>query len=438
MAGGTFTTQNKVRPGVYINFASEAGSLGAVGNRGIVTMALPLSWGEPKKILTIQAWDDLTESLGYDLSAPQLLLVREALKRAGTLLLYRLNDGVKATATAGNLTATAKYGGAKGNVIKLVIETNLDDSAKFDVKTFVDGKQADKQTVATIAELTANDWVLFSGTGVLAATAGAALTNGADGTVLNQDYADYLAAVELFDFQTIALPSTDSSLKSLFVSFIKRLRDVEGRKIQAVLENYPAADAEGIISVKNGVQLASGTVLSPAQATAWVAGATAMAGPNQSLTYTAYDESVDAVPRLTNTQTELALQNGEWVFTSLNGQAIVEQDINSFKSYTPEKGKAFSKNRTLRVLDGLANDWKRIYETYYVGKVDNNADGRSLFRNECVKLAEQYQALGALQNLKPADDIRVLPGGDADAVAVEAAIQPVDAIEKIYMKVQVK
>ncbi|WP_058303447.1 phage tail sheath family protein [Gorillibacterium timonense] len=438
MAGGTFTTQNKVRPGVYINFASAAGSLGSVGNRGTVTLPLSLPWGEAKKILTIQAGDDVTKVLGYELSAPQLVLVREALKHAGTLLLYRLNTGVKAAITAGTLTATAKFGGTKGNAVKIVIEANLDDSEKFDVQTYVDGKLADKQTVATIADLAANDWVAFGGTGDLAVTAGAALTGGLDGTVVNQDYVDYLSAIELHDFQTIALPSTDTTLKSLFVSFVKRLRDVEGRKIQAVLENYPAADAEGIISVKNGVQLTDGRVLTPAQATAWVAGATAMAGANQSLTYTAYDDAADAVPRLTNSQTELALKNGEWVFTSLNGQAVVEQDINTFKSYTPEKGKAFSKNRTLRVLDGLANDWKKIYEAYYIGKVDNNDDGRSLFRNECVKLAEQYQNMGALQNLKAADDIRVFPGAEADSVAVEAALQPVDAIEKIYMKVQVK
>ncbi|MEO3944102.1 phage tail sheath family protein [Gorillibacterium sp. CAU 1737] len=437
MAGGTFTAQNKVRPGVYINFASNGGALGAIGGRGTAALPIALSWGEPKKLLTLQAGEDLSTKLGYDLTAPELVLVREALKRAGTLLLYRLNTGEKAKATAENLTITAKFGGTRGNDIQVTIESNVDREGQFDVHTYLAGKQVDVQTAATVAELAANAWVDFSGSGVLAPTAGVSLTGGANGTVVNQDYVDFLTALELHDFQTVALPSSDAAMKSLFVSFVKRLRDGEGRKIQAVLENYPEADSEGIISVKNGVQLSDGTVLTAAQATAWVAGATATAAANQSLTYTAYDDAVDAAPRLTNSEIENALKNGEFVFTSLSGKAVVEQDLNTFKSYTPEKGKSFSKNRTLRVLDGLAGDWKKVYESYYIGKVDNNADGRSLFRNECVKLAEQYQNMGALQNLKPADDIQVLPGADADSILVEATLQPVDSIEKIYMKVQV-
>ena len=45
MAGGTWQTQNKVRPGVYINFQSEGGLGLSVGNRGVVTICEPMSWG---------------------------------------------------------------------------------------------------------------------------------------------------------------------------------------------------------------------------------------------------------------------------------------------------------------------------------------------------------------------------------------------------------
>lgn len=48
--------------------------------------------------------------------------VREALKRAGTLLLYRLNEGVKAAVTNNGLQVTAKYGGVRGNDLSIVIE----------------------------------------------------------------------------------------------------------------------------------------------------------------------------------------------------------------------------------------------------------------------------------------------------------------------------
>lgn len=45
MAGGVWLSQNKVRPGAYINFRQVAKPLLTVGDRGIATVALPLSWG---------------------------------------------------------------------------------------------------------------------------------------------------------------------------------------------------------------------------------------------------------------------------------------------------------------------------------------------------------------------------------------------------------
>ena len=436
--GGNWTVQNKVRPGVYINFKSEAQALGTLGERGIVSLPLTLPWGPAKQVIAVEAGADTIDTLGYSITAPQLLLVREALKRARTLLLYRLNAGVKATATIGTMTVTAKYGGVRGNDISIVVETNIDDSAKFDVKTLVSGQEVDSQTVETIEELQSNNWVDFSGSGTLTTTAGTPLTGGDDGSVTQQDYLDYLAAIEVYEFNTIGLTATDSATKAVFVSFARRLRDDEGKKIQIVMENYPEADYEGVISVKNGVVLSDGTTLTAAQAVAWVAGATAGAAANQSLTYDAYDGAVDASPRYTNSQIVAALQNGEFVFTGIDGRAVVEQDINTLKTFTPDKGKAFSKNRVLRVLDGLGNDYLRVFSQSYIGKVPNNDDGRNLFKSECINITNQYQNIGAVQNFDPQTDIEVLPGSDSDSVVVNQWVQPVDSIEKIYMTVTVR
>lgn len=139
MAAGTFTIQNKVRPGVYINFESNPQALGTLGERGIATLPLMLSWGEPNKIISIEAGEDTFSMLGYSVIDPRLLLIKEALKRAKTLLLYRLNVGTKAAVTIENLTATAKWGGIRGNDISLVIQENIDDDTKFDVATLVNG-----------------------------------------------------------------------------------------------------------------------------------------------------------------------------------------------------------------------------------------------------------------------------------------------------------
>lgn len=437
MAGGTWTVQNKTRPGVYIDFDSVFRPSAVPAERGVAAMALSLGWGPSKRMLAIRAGDDVRDVLGYDLSSPALLLVREALKRAGTLLLYRLNTGVKATATIGNLTATAKYGGSRGNDIRLVVRPNVDDSSRFDVLTLVDDKEVDRQTVADVGELTGNAWVDFSGSGALTPTAATALSGGADGTATGEDHADFLAEAELHDFQTIALPATDPTLKAMYAAFARRLREQEGKKIQVVLENYPEADYEGVISVKNGVVLADGTALTAAQATAWVAGATAGASVDRSLTYTPYDDAVDANPRYPHAQIEEALLGGEFVFSHSYGRAVVEQDINSLHTFTAEKGKAFSKNRVVRVLDAIANDLRRLFEERYVGRTDNDEDGRNLFRSECLAYLNALGRIGAVRDIDAETDVVVSAGEQPDAVVVELRVRPVDSVEKIYMKVRV-
>lgn len=438
MSGGTWVVQNKVRPGVYINFKTEAQTLGTIGERGVVTMPLVLSWGPAKQVITVEAGADTFDTLGYPLTDPKLLLVRESLKRARTLLLYRINEGTKATATIGNLTVTAKYGGVRGNDVTIVVQENVDDPTKFDVRTLVDGQEVDSQTIETVDQLVANNWVTWSGAGVPTPTAGTPLTGGSDGTPTAQDYLDYLTAIEVYDFNTVGLPVEDQTTKDVFVSFVKRLRDDEGKKIQVVMANYPTADYEGVISVKNGVVLADGTKLNAVQAVAWVAGATAGAAPNQSLTYDAYDGAVDVEPKYTHSQIVEALRNGEFVFTAMDGRAVVEQDINTFTSYTPKKGRAFSKNRVLRVLDGLANDYKRVFTQSYIGKVSNNVDGRNLFKAEVINIIEQYQNIGAIQNFDSQTDVEVLPGAEIDSVVVNQWIQPVDSAEKIYFDITVR
>ena len=50
MAGGTWTNQNKIRPGVYIRFTSDRGLGLTVSDRGVVAIAVLLSraiqvWG---------------------------------------------------------------------------------------------------------------------------------------------------------------------------------------------------------------------------------------------------------------------------------------------------------------------------------------------------------------------------------------------------------
>lgn len=92
----------------------------------------------------------------------------------------------------------------------------------------------------------------------------------------------------------------------------------------------------------------------------------------------------------------------------------------------------------LRVLDGIANDLKRIFESFYLGKVDNNADGRNLLKSEAIAYMNTLQAINAIQNFDAQSDVTIVAGNESDAVYAEIGAQPVDSIEKTYLKVRVK
>lgn len=433
MAGGTWTTQNKVRPGAYINVRSNGGIGTTDSISGVVALPLVLDFGPENEVVTITKASDLT-TFGYDLNDPQLLLVREALKQAATVLVYRVGTGGKAVATEGNLAVTARYGGTRGNAIGIVSKENVNVADAYDVETYLAGQLVDRQTVKTIEELVTNRVVTFTGSGEMTAFS-IVLENGSNTAATMNDYMTFFSKIQLFDFNTLALPVQDTVTKAAGVSFINRMRNEEGKKCQLVVAAY-AANNEAVINVKNGVILSDGTTIAAEQATAWVAGASAAAGVATSLTYKKYDGAVDVTQRFLNTEIIAALENGEFVFTEQRGTVVIEQDINSLTTFNTEKSQAFSKNRVLRCLDDIANNSKKAFEDKFIGQINNDQDGRELFKADRINYFNGLQGAGAITNFS-AEDIEISSGNEKESIVMNVQVQPVDAMEKLYMTVEV-
>lgn len=343
---GTWTSQNKILPGAYVNFLTNTPLSITVGDRGIVVILQEMSVGTKGEMYRITALDQ--DEWPEGTTAADKLLANEALKGAQTVLVYNLGQN-------------------------------------------------------HIAD----------------------------------DVEDALETLKTVEFNVLCYPYDDegsAAIKSAIQTWVEAMRDDEGVKIQAVLANHKA-DSEAIINVTQGVRLADGTELTPAQTTAWVAGVTAGAFINQSNTGRKYIGAVDVIPRMTKTEMENAISNGEFIFKVDSAQNVTAvYDINSLTSITPEKGKQFTKNRVIRTIDSINNDIVEIFESNYVGKVDNNEDGRSLLRATLIEYFNELQRLNAIQNFT-AEDVTVSPGVDSDAVVIECYIQPVDSVEKIYITV---
>ncbi|MGN7389683.1 phage tail sheath family protein [Bacillus safensis] len=448
MNGGTFTPgTEKKRPGIYFNFKTTAQQRITLGDRGTVALPITMSWGEPKTFISISGIEDLNKKVGLNIDDKSLLLFREAKKKAQTVLLYRLNEGEPAKAQISeNFNVLANYGGQKGNEVTIQVTENVLDSSKRDVVTYVGTDIVDKQVVTDVKELKQNKYVSFSGEGEVTITAGVTLSGGKNGVPSVADYTAFLEAAETEYFDVIALPNnTSEQLKATFVAFIKRLRDDQGRKVQGVVANY-AADHEGIINVTSGVVLEDGTEITPAKATAWVAGASAGANFNQSLTFVEYEGAVDTLERLDNDQVEYRLSQGEFLFTfdARDRTVSVEKDINSLTSYTTEKNKTFGKNKIIRVLDAINNDLTReLKDLIKLRKANGNDipasdDGLQLVKTLITQYLTQLQDGDGITGFDSETDIMIALNEDRDGFLIDLAVQPVDAAEKFYFNVEVK
>ena len=431
LGGGTFVTQNKVLPGAYINFVSLAGASEMLSDRGIATLPLVLDWGVEGAVfeVTNAAFQkDCMKIFGYPYKHEKMKGLRDLFRNIRTLYAYRLNGG---GTKASNTYATAKFGGVRGNSLKIVIQKNVDDETLFDVKTLMDNTVVDTQTVAKVSDLVPNDFVVWK-SAALAVTAGAALEGGADGTVDGAAHQAYLDKIESYSFNALGVVTTEDNIKTLYENFCKRLRDEVGMKFQTVIYNK-AANFEGVINVKNKTTDAG---WDESCLVYWVTGITAGCAVNKSNMNKIYDGEFTVDVDYTQTQLTNSIQAGEFVLHKVGSDVRVLEDVNSLVTVTDTKGEIFKDNQTIRVIDQIANDIAVLFNTKYLGVVPNDAAGRISLWTDIVKHHEQMQTIRAIEGFDD-EDVTVEQGDTKKAVVVNDAVTVVNAMSKLYMTVTV-
>ncbi|HBF6777295.1 TPA: phage tail sheath family protein [Clostridioides difficile] len=433
LGGGTFVTQNKILPGSYINFISAKRATSSLSDRGIVAMPLELDWGIDEEVFQVTN-DDFekysTKFFGYDYTHEKLKGLRDLFKNIRLGYFYKLNKGVKASCTI----AIAKYSGIRGNDLKVIVTTNIDDNTKFDVVTLLDNKKVDTQIAKVITDLQDNDYITWKKDATLEASAGLVFTGGTNGeAVTGAEYQAFLNKIESYSFNALGCLATTTEIKSLFVEFTKRMRDKVGAKFQTVLYKKSDADYEGVVSVENKIK---DTGLLESSLIYWVTGAIAGCDINKSNTNKTYDGEFDVDVNYTQIQLEEALKSGKFIFHKVGDEVHVLEDINTFVSFTDDKNDDFSSNQTVRVLDQIANDIATLFNDKYLGKVPNDKAGRISFWNDVVKHHKELENIRAIEDFKT-DDVSVELGNDKKTVIVSDAVKVINAMSKLYMTVSV-
>lgn len=463
MAGGRFDKLiGKERPGTYINFESgrKNGIINA-GTRGTVIVPLPkAAYGPAKKFikLTTDNPDAEATTFGYSIydNDPnrQMLLIREAFKRATTVYVYILTEGKKAQAeitmttqaadeeasteaVTNTLTAIARYGGSRGNALTVTVDAN--PLGGYDVIIHLAGNKVTQyEGLKTIEELIAleNPYIAFTGKGSLGETAGKNLAGGSDDEAANMDITAFIDAWENVKFNTVAFPfdgEAAANVKQAALTKVRYMRDNMGRGVQVVIPNAGNMDYEGVINVTNSVSL-DGDVLSCAEACAWVAGATAGATNKESLTYNQYVGATEVVDLKSNEEAIAAIKAGEFFFSvNDDNNIVVEYDINSLVTFAEKKDKSYRKNRIIRVYDTFQ---EAVQLNFPPNKYDNSSDGWEIMEGIGKTILRQFEDAGAITNVSYDEDFLVDREASVDdETYFNIGLQAVDSAEKLYFTI---
>jgi hypothetical protein len=252
---------------------------------------------------------------------------------------------------------------------------------------------------------------------------------GADGTV-----SDAINALEAYDFNVLCAYTGTAEDITAYITAVKGWRDEMGKKCQVVVYNQTKPDHEAVINVVSTVSDEGADAFA---LTAWSAGAEAGCAINASCTNMIYDGEYTVVTDKTQTQLEDCINNGQFAFHLVYGDVRVLEDINSLTTTTEDKGEDFKYNQTIRVIDQIANDIAKLFNTKYLGKIPNNEAGRVSLWADIVKHHTQLAEIQAIEEFD-SSLLTVTQGNSKKSVVVSDVVTVINSMAQLYMTVIVQ
>ena len=243
-----------------------------------------------------------------------------------------------------------------------------------------------------------------------------------------------IAALEPYDFNILCAYTAEEDDIAQYITSVKSWREDIGKKCQVVVYNQENPNHEGVINV---VSTVSDEGADAHALVAWVAGAQAGCEVNESCTNMLYDGEYTVICNRTQTQLEQCIKDGQIAFHLVYGDVRLLEDVSSLTETTADKGEDFKYNQTIRVIDQIANDIAKLFNTKYLGKIPNNEAGRVSLWADIVAHHRQLEAIQAIENFD-SSLLTVEQGNTKKAVVVNDVITVVNAMAQLYMTVVVQ
>lgn len=309
----------------------------------------------------------------------------------------------------------------------------------FIVKTIVNGEEVDSQKVSNAKELNDNSFVKFKKKIRLEETAGDVFSGGTNGETTGEGHQRARDAFESYAFNVLAVPVKDKTELTAYANYTKRQREEYGVKFQMVCPYIEGQDYnyEGIIQYGNKTKDEGHDPVT--SLCYWIAGAEAGCEIQNSVMAKEYNGSLTPDANLTRAQERRAIKEGIFVFHSVDRVPVVLKDINSLITINSKKDEQktedFKNNQTIRVLDGRSTEIALLFNTFYLAKYGNTDVNRAQLKSDIIRGG---QALAAKQAIQPYDESAVdfqMGNTITDVIGYEE-LQPVNAMEKLFMSIQ--
>jgi len=252
---------------------------------------------------------------------------------------------------------------------------------------------------------------------------------GSDGVV-----ADVVKALDPIEFNVLCAYTDVAEDITAYIAAIKSWREDIGKKCQVVVYNQTKPDYEGVINL---VSTVSDEGAPEYALLAWLAGAEAGCKVNESCTNMLYDGEYTVLTNKTQSELEDCIKAGEIAFHLVYGNVRLLEDLTSLITTDADKGEDFKYNQTIRVIDQIANDIAKLFNTKYLGRIPNNASGRVSLWADIVAHHRTLESLGAIDTFD-ATKLTVEQGATKKAVVINDCITVMNAMAQLYMTVVVQ
>lgn len=430
LGGGSYSIENKVLPGAYINFVTTKRGVVPLGERGTGVFGMEMYWTFDDVVIAYKDTirQDCKKLFGYDYNSAAMIDVREFFRHGNKLIAINIaHNGEAATFKYGEAAAA----GIAGNKMRVTISRDVDNVNNYIVDVYWDKDIVDTQIINSARNYINNKYIKWTNFTDGLEVGTYKLSGGSNGYATGEDIIDFCNKLDNYNFNSVALLVDDETAEKTLIEYTKKYRDEKGLKFQCVT-HIERGDHEGVVTVYNNL-----TSDEDHHMLSWVCGALAGCGINESLTNMKYDGelsmfNIDGEANLTR-----LLNLGYFVFHIVNDEIRVLRDINTLVTYSDEKGEAMSNNQTVRVCDQIAMDIASLFAKYYLGRVPNDKAGRNSLWSDLVKYHENLMDMRAIEDFDEGD-IEVDIGESKTSVVISENILPVNVMDKLYMKVFVE